>query len=112
MLRYEARCSDPTFPCPKSMSPALHRLLAGRGVTSAAEAEAFLNPGVGSLHDPMLLSDMTEAVGRIRRAMEAGEPVCVYGDYDVDGVCASAILSGRGREGLPALPPQRGLRPE
>ncbi len=94
MLRYETRCSDPTFPCPEGMSPALHRLLAGRGVNSVEEAAAFLNPGVGSLLDPMLLSDMSEAEGRIRRAMEAGEPVCVYGDYDVDGVCASAILSG------------------
>ena len=94
MLRYEARCSDPAFPCPDGMSPALHRLLAGRGIDSAAAAEAFLNPGVGSLHDPMRLSDMAAASARIRRAMEAGEVICVYGDYDVDGVCASAILSG------------------
>ena len=95
MLKYTRRNdTDPAFPCPEGMSPALHRLLAGRGVNSVEEAAAFLNPGVGSLLDPMLLSDMSEAEGRIRRAMEAGEPVCVYGDYDVDGVCASAILSG------------------
>ena len=94
MLRYEARCSDPAFPCPEGMSPALHRLLAGRGVDSVEAMEAFLTPGVDSLHDPMLLSDMPVVTARIRRAMDAGEVICVYGDYDVDGVCASAILSG------------------
>jgi len=94
MLRYEARCSDPAFPCPEGMSPALHRLLAGRGIDSIEAVVAFLNPGVDSLHDPMLLSDMPSAAARIRRAMDEGEVVCVYGDYDVDGVCASAILSG------------------
>jgi len=94
MLRYEARCSEPAFPCPEGMSPALHRLLAGRGVDSIEAMAAFLNPGVDSLHDPMLLSDMPVVTARIRRAMDAGEVICVYGDYDVDGVCASAILSG------------------
>lgn len=94
MLRYEARCSDPAFPCPEGMSPALHRLLAGRGVDSVEAMAAFLNPGVDSLHDPMLLSDMPAVAARMRRAMEAGEVIFVYGDYDVDGVCASAILSG------------------
>ena len=94
MLRYETRCSDPTFPCPEGMSPALHRLLAGRGVDSVEAMAAFLNPGIDSLHDPMLLSAMPAVEARIRRAMDAGEVVCVYGDYDVDGVCASAILSG------------------
>lgn len=94
MLRYEARCSDPAFPCPEGMSPALHRLLAGRGVDSVEAMAAFLNPGIDSLHDPMLLSAMPAVEARIRRVMDAGEVVCVYGDYDVDGVCASAILSG------------------
>ena len=94
MLRYEARCSEPAFPCPEGMSPAIHRLLAGRGIDSAEAAEAFLNPGTGDLHDPMRLSDMPAAAARIRRAMDGGEAICVYGDYDVDGVCASAILSG------------------
>ena len=95
MLRYKPRSdTEPAFPCPEGMSPALHRLLAARGVASAEEAERFLNPGVWSLHDAALLSDMPAAAARIRGAMEAGEAICVYGDYDVDGVCASAILSG------------------
>ena len=95
MLRYTCRNADrPGFECPEGMPPALHRLLAGRGITSAEEAEAFLNPGLHSLRDPMLLSDMDRATARLRRAMEAGEAICVYGDYDVDGVCATAILAG------------------
>lgn len=75
------------------MSPALHRLLIQRGVSSEAEARAFLNPCAEQLHDPMMLSCMAEAVSRIRAAIEVRELICVYGDYDVDGVCASAILS-------------------
>ena len=95
MLKYTIRNETaPAFPCPEGMSPALHRLLAGRGVTSAEEAAAFLSPGVADLHDAMALSGMPPATARLRRAMNAGETICVYGDYDVDGVCASAILSG------------------
>ena len=95
MLRYVQRGTDTTaFPCPQGMPQALYRLLAGRGVASAEEAAAFLCPGVHSLHDPMALNDMDRAAARIRAAMDAGEVICVYGDYDVDGVCASAILSG------------------
>lgn len=95
MLRYTLRDTPSEgFPCPEGMPPALHRLLVGRGVASAEEAAAFLSPGVDSLNDPMALSDMDRACARIRAAMAKGEVICVYGDYDVDGVCASAILSG------------------
>ena len=95
MLRYVPRSTESVgFPCPEGMPPALHRLLVGRGIESAEEAEAFLNPGLQSLHDPMLLSDMPRAVERLRAAMKTGEGICVYGDYDVDGVSASAILCG------------------
>ena len=95
MLRYALR-SDPSqgFPCPPGMPAALHRLLVGRGIASVEEAAAFLNPGVHSLHDPMRLNDMARAAERLQRAMASGEEICVYGDYDVDGVSAAAILSG------------------
>ncbi len=99
MLRYVqrslARCD---FPRPEGMSPVLHRLLMQRGVASVEEAQAFLHPGADQLHDPMLLSDMPEAAERIRAAIDGEQRICVYGDYDVDGVCASAILSGYLRE--------------
>jgi len=70
----------------------LHALLIQRGIASEEEARSFLNPGEAALFDPMLLSSMAEAVSRIRRAIAAREKICVYGDYDVDGVGASAIL--------------------
>ncbi len=60
---------------------------------SADEARAFLSPGEEILRDPLLLSDMEKAVSRLRAALAKGERICVYGDYDVDGVTASAILS-------------------
>ena len=109
MLRFKSRNQDTAgFPCPEGMPPALHRLLVGRGIASAEEAEHFLDPGVESLIDPMRLSDMPAAVERLNAAVAAGEAVCVYGDYDVDGVCAAAILSGwlgsRGADARPYLP--------
>lgn len=95
MLRLISRAAGSGgFPRPEGMPPLLHRLLVGRGIASAEEADRFLNPDGRSLIDPMRLSGMAAAVARIRAAMAAGETICVYGDYDVDGVCASAILSG------------------
>ncbi len=94
MLRYRLRETvRAPFPCPEDMNPTLHALLIQRGVASAEEARRFLNPDPSQLHDPMLLNRMPEAVERIRRAVDGGEPICVYGDYDVDGVSASALLS-------------------
>ena len=95
MLRYVLRNVEThDFPCPPGMPEALHRLLVTRGVGSLDEAAAFLNPRADDLLDPLALHDMGAAARRLRAAIEAGEAVCVYGDYDVDGVCAAAILSG------------------
>ncbi len=96
MLKYVLRNPEAgdAFPCPPDMPPALHRLLVRRGIDSAEAAEAFLHPGLHSLCDPMLLSDMPRAMARLREAMAANEAICVYGDYDVDGVSAAAILCG------------------
>ena len=94
MLRYRLReTTRAPFPCPEGMNPTLHALLIQRGISSAEEARRFLNPDPAQLHDPMLLNRMAEAVARIRAAVNGGEPICVYGDYDVDGVSASALLS-------------------
>jgi single-stranded-DNA-specific exonuclease len=70
----------------------LAELLLGRGVTSAAEAHIFLNPEYDHLHDPQLLLGMSAAVVRLERAIEAREPVLLYGDYDVDGTSAVVLL--------------------
>ena len=95
MLQFKSRNPSPVpFPRPEGMPEALHRLLVCRGIDSAEAAERFLRPDRRSLHDPFRLSAMAEAARRIRAAVSAGETICVYGDYDVDGVCASAILSG------------------
>ncbi len=94
MLEFTQRSGEQRgfFRRPDGMPEVLHHLLMQRGITTAAEAEAFLHPCEAQLRDPFLLSDMAEAVGIIRRSVEAGEKICVYGDYDVDGVCASAVM--------------------
>jgi len=70
------------------------RAMIRRGVTSAEQAKRFLHPNELMLHDPFLLPDMEAAVERIRLAIERKESVCVYGDYDADGICATAMLTG------------------
>ena len=93
MLRFVQRSGDRSwFERPEGMSKVLHQLLIQRGISSAEEAEAFLHPGISQLNDPFLLNDMDLAAGHIRRAIDHGEPICIWGDYDVDGVSASAIL--------------------
>jgi single-stranded-DNA-specific exonuclease len=75
------------------ISPLLATLLAGRGVATPAEAERYLAPSVSDLHPASRLAGLEAAVDRLRAARSAGDPVVVVGDYDVDGVTASAILA-------------------
>ena len=70
----------------------LSTLLRTRGVDTPEKAERFLHPALEQLHDPMLMQDMDKAVRIIRKAVAEQTPILVYGDYDVDGVCATAIL--------------------
>lgn len=94
MLNYKMREAPLNpFPRPEGMDLLLHRLLVHRGIASAEEARRYLAPEAGDLSDPMRLSDMAPALEKIRGALAAGAPICVYGDYDVDGVSASAILA-------------------
>ena len=74
------------------VSPLAGRVLAARALGDPAEAEAFLNPSLLGLHDPSLLPDADRAAERILDAIHAGEMIVIYGDYDVDGVTATAIL--------------------
>lgn len=77
-----------------NISDALARVLAGRDVT-AEQLEDILNPTLKRLlPEPFSLKDMERAVSRTRSAIDAGEKIAVFGDYDVDGSCASALLSG------------------
>ena len=68
------------------------RILAGRGIRTAAEARAYIRPSLDSLHDPFLMRDMGAAVDRLCRAIDNHERIMVYGDYDVDGTTAVALM--------------------
>ncbi len=70
----------------------LAELLVARGISTPAEAFAFLNPDATHLHDPFLMLGMSTAVDRLERAIAAREPILLYGDYDVDGTVAVVLL--------------------
>ena len=74
------------------ISPVAGRLLARRGIRTAAEARAYIRPSLDSLHDPFLMRDMGPAVDRLCRAIDNHERIMVYGDYDVDGTTAVALM--------------------
>lgn len=88
------------------------RILAARGLTTRATREAFLQPDyVAVKHDPFLLPDMKKAVARLKQAREQGEKIVIYGDYDIDGLSATALLLDAfgkfGFEGVDAFIPNR-----
>ncbi|MGB8889455.1 MAG: single-stranded-DNA-specific exonuclease RecJ [Candidatus Korobacteraceae bacterium] len=70
----------------------LARLLAVRGIQTAEQAHKFLSPSLQDLHSPYLMTGLRAAVERLRAAIERGETVLIYGDYDVDGTTAIVIL--------------------
>ncbi len=74
------------------ISPLAGRILAVRGLKTAAQARAYIRPTLDSLHDPFLMRDMGEAVDRLCQAIDANERIMVYGDYDVDGTTAVALM--------------------
>ena len=91
MLQYIRRGSDnpqPIGDLPLWMSA----ILRSRGIDTPEKAEKFLHPGLHQLHDPFLMQGMDKAVRIIREAVAARQKIIVYGDYDVDGVCATSIL--------------------
>jgi single-stranded-DNA-specific exonuclease len=75
-----------------SVPDSLANLMVQRGITSAAEAKAFFIPSLDYLHDPFLMKDMNIAVDRISTAVKKNEKILVYGDYDVDGTTAVALM--------------------
>ncbi|MBE8949229.1 MAG: single-stranded-DNA-specific exonuclease RecJ [Quinella sp. 3Q1] len=68
------------------------KVLYHRGIRDAQSARNFLEPEAAPFNDPFAMKGMRTAVDRIKKALDAGEKICVYGDYDVDGMSASAIL--------------------
>lgn len=76
------------------IDPALLQLMYTRGLRTQADIDAFIDPDYSrDVHDPFGFLDMQKAVERIVRAVQQSEKVVVYGDYDADGVCATAIVS-------------------
>ena len=84
-----------------NISSAAARMLVVRGIQTADEARQFIRPSLDKLHDPFLMKDMDKAVERLHKALTQGEKILIYGDYDVDGTTAVALmyrfLSGIGR---------------
>ena len=115
-------------PCPEGqraleelgLPPLLAGLLAARGMTDRSEVRRLLSPGAEPIPDPLLMKDMDRAAARVRRALEQGELIAVYGDYDVDGITSTCLLtqflSARGGRVIPYIPSRLGegygLNPE
>jgi single-stranded-DNA-specific exonuclease len=75
--------------CPNAIAS----FILSRGISNlAVAAQSFLNPTIDDLHDPMLMLGMDLAVARIQQAVHSGEPILIYGDYDVDGTTATVLL--------------------
>lgn len=70
----------------------ISRVLLNRGITNHDEAEKFLYSSLSQLHDPFLLKDMDKVVKRIKEAIKNNEKICIYGDYDVDGISSTSIM--------------------
>ncbi|UCH35182.1 MAG: single-stranded-DNA-specific exonuclease RecJ [Armatimonadota bacterium] len=75
-----------------NLQPVVAHVLAARGITAASDAGEYLHGSLDDLHDPLVMRDMPEAVACLRRAVEAGGLIRVCGDYDADGVTATALL--------------------
>ena len=75
-----------------AVPPIIAQLLVNRGLTEPQAAKKFLHPSLDDLHEPEGLDGITEAVRRINKAVAKGEKILIYGDYDVDGMTATALL--------------------
>ena len=75
-----------------NVSPTIASLLISRDCADENSARKFLKPSHDQLHDPYLMKGVREAVSRLLKAIDAGEPILVYGDYDVDGTTGTAVL--------------------
>ncbi|HEX8290405.1 MAG TPA: DHH family phosphoesterase, partial [Pyrinomonadaceae bacterium] len=90
--RREAAARPSTLARAAGVSEVVAGVLAARGVETETQARALLGPSLEQLHDPFLMLGMREAAGRVLRAVDAGERILVYGDYDVDGTTGTVVL--------------------
>ena len=92
-MKYESWSLPPGRGAPlEGVPPLVGRVLAARGIADPDEAREFLRTDEGLLRDPFSLRDMDKAAGRLELALERGERVAIYGDYDVDGMTAACLL--------------------
>jgi len=75
-----------------NISETLARLLVLRDIKNYQQAKAFFRPSLESIHDPFLMNGMESATTRVIKAITANELICIYGDYDVDGTCATGLM--------------------
>ncbi|HMN48383.1 MAG TPA: single-stranded-DNA-specific exonuclease RecJ [Ignavibacteriaceae bacterium] len=75
-----------------NISDVLAKLLFLRGIKTFFQAKNFFRPSLYSLHDPFLMNGMEAATKRVIHAITENQPICIYGDYDVDGTCSTALL--------------------
>lgn len=75
-----------------NISPITAKVLINRGFKNVEEGKEFLNTDINNLIDPFLLKDMEQAVKRIVKAIDLGEKICIYGDYDADGVTSTSTI--------------------
>ena len=75
-----------------NISPILARLLVLRDIKTFNQAKQFFRPSLDSIHDPFLMAEMESATTRVITALTENQKICIYGDYDVDGTCATALL--------------------
>ncbi|MBV5349941.1 single-stranded-DNA-specific exonuclease RecJ, partial [bacterium] len=74
------------------LSPVTASILVSRCLTEPEQVASFLTPTLAAMLDPFLMTDMEQAVQRLLAARTNGEQICIYGDYDVDGISATALL--------------------
>lgn len=86
-----------------NINEVLASILLQRNIFDYDQAKAFFRPALSQLHDPFLMKDMDKAVERLEKAMENGEKILVYGDYDVDGTTAVSVFYGFLRKIYPKL---------
>ncbi|MCL2426166.1 MAG: single-stranded-DNA-specific exonuclease RecJ [Oscillospiraceae bacterium] len=79
--------------CRSGINPLVSVLLASRGITDITEVKAAIGDNPAPFYDPFLMIDMDKAVSRIKQAIDKRERIAIYGDYDADGMTASAILA-------------------
>ena len=90
-LQFSPRCRK-DLPALPGLPGWLSALLRARGLDTPEKADRFLSPSLSDLHDPFLLDGMERTVSLLKEAIAGGKTILVWGDYDVDGICAASIL--------------------